>query len=72
MRSTKAQIRSVSSMISRGQFSVLDFAGLLQELRRATDAGKRVLDLVRQHKRHCADGPRGTAMCERAVDAVGD
>ena len=42
----------------------------LQKLRRAADAGERVLDLVRQHRGEAGHRARGAAMRELAVDLL--
>ena len=43
----------------------------LEELRRAADAGKRVLDLMGEHRGKAGDRAGGAAMRELAVDLVG-
>ena len=55
-----------------GQQPVALVGGLLEELRRAADAGQRVLDLVRQHRAERRDRARGAAMGELPVHLVGD
>src|SRR5580658_6293979 len=54
------------------QLAVAGAGILLQELRRAADAGERVLHLMRQHRRHRRHRARSVAMHELAVDLVGD
>ena len=54
-----------------GQLAARRVGVLLQQLRRAADAGERVLDLVRQHRRHRRDRAGGVAMRQLAVHLVG-
>ena len=54
-----------------GQRAVLVAQPALQQLRGAADAGQRVLDLMRQHRRQAGDRARGAAMRHLAVDLVG-
>jgi hypothetical protein len=54
------------------QRAVLRRGRLLQKLRRAANAGQRILDLMRQHRRKRGDGARSAAMGELAVHLVGD
>ena len=72
MRSTSFTMRSASSQISCVKRAVVVAHRLLQQLRRAADAGKRVLDLVRQHGGERDDRARGAAMGELAVHLVRD
>ena len=72
MRSTSAQMRSVSSQMRRVSSRSAGAGVLLEQLRRAADAGERVLHLVRQHRGHRRHRARGVAMGELAVDLVGD
>ena len=72
MRSTRATMRSVSSQISWVSSRPAGVGVLLQQLRRAADAGERVLDLMRQHRRHRGDRARGVAVRQLAIDLVGD
>ena len=65
-------MRSASSQIRARQQPVVLVRRLLEELRRAADAGERVLDLVRQHRAERRDRARGAAMGELAVHLVGD
>ena len=55
-----------------GQHAVLGGRRLLQQLRRAADAGQRILDLMRQHRGQRDHRARGAAMRELAVHLVGD
>ena len=55
-----------------GQGLVVRRRVLLQELRRAADARQRVLDLMRQHRRHRGHRSGGSAMHQLTIDAVGD
>ena len=71
MRSTRATMRSVSSQIRLVSSRSLGRHRLLEQLRRAADAGQRVLDLVRQHRRHRGDRAGGVAVGHLAVDACG-
>ena len=50
------------------QRPVLVAEARLQQLRRAADAGQRVLDLVREHRRHAGDRAGGGAMGQLALD----
>ena len=54
-----------------GQLAVGVAEGHLEELRRAGDAGERVADLVRQHRRHAGDRARRRAVAEAAVHLLG-
>ena len=54
------------------QRAVVVAGGLFEQLRRAADAGQRVLDLVRQHGGKRAHRARRAAMGELAVHLVGD
>ncbi len=72
MRSTSFTMRSASSQISRVSAAVVVGGRLFQQLRRAADAGQRILDLVRQHRRQRADRARRAPMGELAVHLVGD
>ena len=45
-------------------------AGFFEQLRRAANAGERILDLMRQHRRHAVHRANGAAMQELAVDAL--
>ena len=70
MRSTSLTMRSASSQIRRvSARSSLSTDGF-EQLRRAADAGKRVLDLVGEHRGQPGHGARGAAMGELAVDLV--
>ena len=51
-----------------GQSAVAIGALAFEQLRRAPDAGERVLDLVREHGGEAGDGARGAAMGELALD----
>ena len=42
-----------------------------EELSRAPDAGKRVLDLMGEHRRHGGDGARGAPVRELPLDHIG-
>ena len=55
-----------------GQAAVGGIDVLLQELRRATDARQRVLDLMGKHRRHGGHRPGGIAVGELAVDLARD
>ena len=54
------------------QRAVVVAGGLLEQLRRAADAGQRILDLVRQHGGKRDHRARRAAMGELAVHLVGD
>ena len=54
------------------QRAVVVVGGLLQQLRRAANAGERILDLVRQHGGERGHRARRAAMGELAVHLVGD
>ena len=54
------------------QRAVLVAGRLLEQLRRAANAGQRILDLVRQHGRERDHRARGAAMGELAIHLVGD
>ena len=71
MRSTSETMRSVSSRDQPRQRAIFVGGGQFQKLRRAADARKRVLDLMRQHRREAGDGARRAAMRHLAVDLVG-
>ena len=71
MRSTSETMRSVSSLISRVSARSSSPTDGFQQLRRAADAGERVLDLVRQHGGKAGDRARRAAMRHLAVDLVG-
>ena len=58
IRSTSLTMRSVSSQISRVSARSSSPTAALEQLRGAADAGQRVLDLVRQHRRR-AQKPSG-------------
>ena len=45
---------------------------LLQKLRRAANAGQRILDFVRQHRRHRRHRSGGPAMGQLAIDFLGN
>ncbi len=51
-----------------GQGAVAVGALAFEQLRRAPDAGERVLDLMREHGGKSGDGARGAAMGELALD----
>ena len=72
MRSTSFTMRSASSQISRVSVRSSSTDRLLEQLRRAADAGQRILDLVRQHGGERDHRARGAAMGELAVHLVGD
>ena len=72
MRSTSFTMRSVSSQISWVSARSSSAAECLQQLRRAADAGQRVLDLVRQHGGERDHRARRAAMGELAVHLVRD
>ena len=71
MRSTSATMRSVSSQISWVSSRAGRVGVLFEQLRRAANAGKRVLDLVRQHRRHRGHRAGGVPMGQLAVHLVG-
>ena len=71
MRSTREQTRSVSSRINRAKL-ILRAKVFLQQLRRAPNAGHRILDLVRQHGGHGRHGQAAPPVRRSAVDLVGD
>ena len=54
-----------------GQLAVGVAEAHLEKLRGAGDAGERVADLVRQHRRHAGDRPRRRAVAEAAVHLLG-
>ena len=54
------------------QGAILVADRLFEQLRRAADAGERILDFVRQHGRERGHRARGAAMGELAVHLVGD
>ena len=56
----------------RGEFALRIAQRHLQQLRGARDARQRVLDLMRQHRRHAAHAARRRAVGERAVHLFGD
>ena len=65
-------MRSASSQISRVKRAILVADRLFEQLRRSADAGKRILDFVRQHGRERGHRTRRAAMRELAVHLVGD
>ena len=54
-----------------GQLAVGVAEAHLEQLRRAGDAGERVPDLVREHRRHAGDRARRRAVAEAAVHLLG-
>ena len=54
-----------------GQLARRRIGVLFEQLRGAANAGERVLDLVRQHRRHCGHRPGGVQMRQLAVHLVG-
>ena len=65
-------MRSVSSQMSLVSARSSSVGGLLEQLRRASDARKRILDFVRKHRGQRDDRARGAAMGELPVHLVGD
>ena len=65
-------MRSASSQISRVSVRSSSLDRLLEQLRRAANAGQRILDLVREHGGKRNHRARGAAMRELAVHLVGD
>ena len=63
MRSVSAQMSWVSSRFGRRQM-------FFDQLRGAADAGQRILDFVRQHRRHAVHRAHRAAMQQLAVDAL--
>ena len=72
MRSTSVTMRSASSQISRVSMRSSRRRRLLEQLRRAADAGQRVLDLMRQHRGQRDHRARRAAMRQLPVHLVGD
>ena len=72
MRSTRAHDAVGLVADQLGQLALAVGHRLLEQLRRAADAGQRVLDLVRQHRRQRGDRAGGAAVGQLAVDLVGD
>ena len=72
MRSTSVTMRSASSQISRVSMRSSDGRRLLQQLRRAADAGQRILDFMRQHRRQRDHRARRASMGQLPVHLVGD
>ena len=68
MRSTSLQMRSDSAQMSWVKRAVAIGALAFEQLRRAPDAGERVLDLMREHGGEAGDRARGAAMGELALD----
>ena len=71
MRSIRPRMRSLSAMIS---WVISRSAGrqrFFQQLRRAANAGQRVLDLMRQHRRHAVHGAHRAPRHQLAVHALG-
>jgi hypothetical protein len=54
------------------QHAVFRGRRLFQQLRRAADAGERILDLMREHRGECDHRTRGAAMGQLPVHLVGD
>ena len=54
-----------------GQRAIVVIGLGLEQLRRASDAGKRVLDFMSQHRGQRGDRARGAAMGELPVDLLG-
>ena len=65
-------MRSVSSQISLRQRAVVVARRLLEQLRRAANAGQRILDLMRQHGGKRDHRARRAAMRQLPVHLVGD
>ena len=68
MRSTSLQMRSDFGANELRQRAVAVGALAFEQLRRAPDAGKRVLDLMGEHGGEAGDGARGAAMGELPLD----
>ena len=64
-------MRSASSRISTVSSRSCGIDAGLQQLRRAANAGQRVLHLMRQDRRHAGDAARGAAERELAIERAG-
>ena len=54
------------------QLAILDRHGLFQELRCTADPRQWILDLMREHRRHCGHRARGIAMDQLMIDLARD
>ena len=64
-------MRSVSATIKLGHFAFVRRQRLFQQLRRAANAGQRILDLMRQHRRHAVHRTHRAARHQLAIHALG-
>ena len=63
-------MRSALGADELGQIALARRHRLFQQLRRAANAGQRILDLMRQHRRHAVQRAHRAAMQQLAVDAL--
>ena len=68
MRSTSLQMRSTSAQISCVSVRSKSVTLAFEQLRRASDAGERVLDFMGEHGGEAGDRARGAAMGELTLD----